>query len=100
MDGLPPHILADLARRWRLRSVAVFGSTARGEDGPESDLDLLIEFEDDVGWSLLDVARLQGEVEDITRRRVDLVERRALVNPYRRRSILRDAQPLYGPHGH
>ena len=99
MDGLPPHVLADLARRWRLRSVSVFGSTARGEDGPGSDLDLLIEFDDDAGWSLLDVARLQGEVEDLAGRRVDLVERRALVNPYRRRSILRDARLLHGPHG-
>lgn len=77
----------------------MFGSVARGEAGPGSDLDLLIEFDEDAGWSLLDVARLQGEVEDLTGRRVDLVERRALVNPYRRRSVLRDARPLYGPVG-
>lgn len=87
--------LPDLARRWKLRSVAVFGSVARGDDGPDSDLDLLIEFHSDATWSLHDVARLKADLEDRACRSVDLVERDALVNPYRRRSILRDARTLY-----
>ena len=95
MDALTPELLADLARRWKLREVAVFGSAARGDDGPDSDLDLLIEFDADATWSLLDVARLQGEVESLVGRSVDLVEQRALVNPYRRRSVLRDARTIY-----
>ena len=97
MYGLTPAVLADLAQRWRLREVCVFGSVARGEEGPGSDIDLLVEFEDEADWSLLDVARLQGEIEDLTSRPVDLVERAALVNPYRRRSVTRDARLLYGP---
>lgn len=95
MDSLDPATLADLARRWQIREVSVFGSTARGEAGPDSDLDLLIQFEDSATWSLLDVARLKVEIEQITGQDVDLVERAALINPYRRRSILRDARPLY-----
>lgn len=95
MRPIHADVLADLARRWRLSEVAVFGSTARGEDGPDSDLDLLITFEDDAPWSLLDLATLKLELEEVSGRRVDLVERAALVNPYRRRSILRDARTLY-----
>ena len=95
MRGLTSDVLSDLAQRWRLRQVSVFGSVARGEDGPDSDIDLLVEFDDDAEWSLLDLAQLQGEIEDLTQRRVDLVERQALVNPYRRRAILRDARVLY-----
>jgi len=87
--------LPDLAARWRIRELAVFGSVARGDARPDSDLDLLVDFDDDAAWSLLDVARLKGEVEDLARRPVDLVERSALANPYRRAAILRDARPLY-----
>lgn len=92
---LDSDALPDLARRWKLREVAVFGSIARGDDTPESDLDLLVTFEDGALWSLLDLATLKVELEDLTGRRVDLVERAALANPYRRRAILRDARTLY-----
>lgn len=95
MDALDALDLPDLAQRWKLREIAVFGSVARGEAGPGSDLDLLIEFDPGADWSLLDVARLKTEIEARTRCSVDLVERAALVNPYRRRSILRDARTLY-----
>ena len=95
MDGLDTF-LADTARRWGLQRVAVFGSVARGEDGPHSDIDLLIDLNESEGaWSLLDLARLKVELEDATQRRVDLVQRDALVNPYRRRAILRDARTVY-----
>ena len=96
MDALASDALHDLAQRWKLREVAVFGSTARGNDHPDSDLDLLISFEEDAPWSLLDLAALKLELEDLTGRRVDLVERDALQNPFRRQSILRDARTLYG----
>lgn len=69
----------------------MFGSEARGEAGPDSDLDLLVDM--DPGRSLLDLAGLGQDLEDLLGRRVDVVTERSL-NPRLRVSILADAQPL------
>ncbi len=49
----------------------MFGSTARGEDRPDSDLDLLVDF--DQGSSLFDILHLTRELEDLLGRSVDVV---------------------------
>lgn len=59
-----------------MSNVRVFGSVARGEDGPESDVDLLVDLEP--GVSLLDLARLEVELTDLLRRPVDVVPARML----------------------
>lgn len=51
--------------------VRVFGSVARGEAGPESDIDLLVEF--DPGRSLLDHSRLVMDLQDLLGCKVDVV---------------------------
>jgi len=55
-----------------VRHAGLFGSAARGEDSPESDIDLLIEVDDQK--SLLDLAGLKIDLEDRLRRSIDLVE--------------------------
>jgi len=87
-----------LCRRWKVRELALFGSTARGEEGPASDVDLLVTFAPDAEWGLLDHVRMQRELEGLLGREVDLVSRRALErgeNPLRSRAILASAEPLY-----
>ena len=59
------------ARRHHGRRVRVFGSTARGDDRPDSDIDLLVDFER--GSSLFDVLHLTGELEELLGRNVDVV---------------------------
>lgn len=54
-----------------IRNVRVFGSVARFEDGPTSDLDLLVTF--DEGRSLFDLIRFKREVEDLLNIKVDVV---------------------------
>jgi len=54
-----------------VKSLLLFGSVARDEAGPESDVDLLVEFDPPVG--LFEVVRLQNYLESILGRRVDLV---------------------------
>ena len=51
----------------------VFGSFARGEETPESDLDLLVEYEKGAGLSLLDIIRIKNKLEKIIHKEVDLV---------------------------
>ncbi len=86
-------------RRQLLRTVAahgggavwVFGSAARGDDRPDSDVDLLVELPADV--SLVDLGRLSGELEALLGSAVDVVPERAL-KPDVRHRIAADLVPL------
>jgi predicted nucleotidyltransferase len=66
-----------LAARHKGSSVAVFGSVARGEDSPRSDVDFLVEFEP--GSSLLDVIRLEDALSQLLGCPVDVLSAGALV---------------------
>jgi hypothetical protein len=84
-------LLLEIAARHGAHDVRVFGSVARGEAGPESDLDLLVRM--DVGVGLLQHFALQRELESLLGRKVDIVSERALRPRYRDR-VLREALPL------
>jgi len=73
------------------RNVRLFGSVVRGQTDPNSDLDLLVQFEDD--RSLLDHVALKQELEDLLGCRVDVVEDQALHHALRDR-ILSEAVDL------
>ncbi|MBI4797634.1 MAG: nucleotidyltransferase family protein [Desulfarculus sp.] len=81
--------------RWKVAELAVFGSARRGEMGPDSDVDLLIEFNQDASWSLLDWVDMIADLKLIFGREVDLVSKKGLRNPYRRQAILSEAEILY-----
>lgn len=90
--------LAAFCVRWRVQELSVFGSAARGELTPESDIDVLVTFEPDAGWSLLDVAQAKLDFEAMLDRRIDLIERPALEkhdNPWLRHAILSEAKVVY-----
>lgn len=87
--------LTDLCRRWRIRELSVFGSVARASSRIDSDVDLLVTFDPDAPWSTLDIVDLREELASLFGRNVDLVEERAIRNPHRRASILRDKSVLY-----
>src|SRR5687768_14841899 len=93
--GVQPEALSSLCRRWQIRELSLFGSALRDDFRTDSDLDFLVTFAPDADHSLLDVIALQQELEDLAGRRVDLVEKGALRNPFRRREILRTHQVLY-----
>ncbi|MBN1770332.1 MAG: nucleotidyltransferase family protein [Deltaproteobacteria bacterium] len=79
------------AARCGARNVRLFGSAARDEAGPDSDLDFLVDLEPN--RSLLDVAGLAVELERLFGRPVDVVTERGLRERLRDR-ILREAVPL------
>jgi hypothetical protein len=95
IDLPPREALADLCRRWRVRELSVFGSVARGSSRADSDVDLLVTFDPDAPWSTLDIVDLRQELASLFGRNVGLVEERAIRNPYRKASILRDKSVLY-----
>jgi hypothetical protein len=83
--------------RWRVAMLELFGSILRDDFGPESDADLLVTFQPDADWGLLEHAAMEEELTGLLGRPVDLLTRRAVVrsaNPIRRESILASATSL------
>ena len=82
-----------LGRRFGIARLDVFGSVARGEDGPGSDVDLLYKLAQgrSLGWEIEDLSQ---DLADLFGRPVDLVSRKAL-HPLIRDQVLADAEPFY-----
>lgn len=74
-----------MLRRYGARRAGLFGSVARGEESAQSDVDILVELDDDK--SLLDVIGMKQELEEVLGRPVDIVEYDA-VKPAIRARIL------------
>jgi len=68
--------LRAIAARHKAFNIAVFGSVARGEDNPDSDIDILVDFLP--GASLVDEFRLENEFREFLKTPVDLVSRGGL----------------------
>jgi predicted nucleotidyltransferase len=62
---------------------------------PDSDVDVLVTFEPDGGFSFDNRAEMQGEIERIFGRKVDLVEKGHIRNPFRRYEILTTREVVY-----
>ena len=77
---------------------ALFGSVLADAFKPDSDIDVLVEFEADHPWSLFDHVRMQGVLSEILGRSVDLVSQAGLErskNYIRKREILHTAHEIY-----
>jgi len=74
-------------KRFGVKRASLFGSLARGEDREDSDIDILVEFE--AGKSLLDLAGLKIELEEVLGRRVDLLTFNSL-HPLLKDKILKE----------
>ena len=83
--------IIDIAARHGARNVRVFGSVARGDDRPASDLDLLVDMESD--RSLLDLVGLAQDLEALLHRNVDVVTDASLHDAIREQ-VLAESRPL------
>jgi uncharacterized protein len=86
--------LVELCRRYGVKELSIFGSAVRGEMRPESDVDILVEFEPGVRVGLIKFESLAEELEALAGRRVDLVTKRGL-KPWVRPGVLKDARVIY-----
>jgi predicted nucleotidyltransferase len=91
---IPLGALGELCRRYGVRELAIFGSAVREDFHPDSDIDLLVEFQPEASVGLLDYVGLQHELADLLGRKVDLVSKAGL-KPLIRDDVLRQAQILY-----
>jgi hypothetical protein len=85
--------LADICLRYGIGELKVFGSQARGEARPDSDIDVLYTLRPGhrLGW---EIEQLTDELAELFGRRVDLVSLRAL-HPLLQPSVLAEARPVY-----
>ena len=95
---MPVCELARFCRRWKIRELALFGSALRDDFGAHSDVDILVDFETDTDWSLLNHIQMQQELQTLLGRKVDLISKRALEhsgNWLLRREILSTAKVFF-----
>ena len=90
---VPTETIADICRRYRIRELAIFGSVARGDMRPDSDVDIMIELEPGThpGLKWFD---LEDELEAVFGRKIDAMQKK-LLKPRVRVEAERDAVVLY-----
>ncbi|MDQ3023117.1 MAG: nucleotidyltransferase domain-containing protein [bacterium] len=79
---LPLDEIAALYRRYKVRELALFGSQARGDAGPDRDYDFVVSFDPSAKVNLFEMGGLQYDREQLMGRSVDLVRKKGLRNPY------------------
>jgi hypothetical protein len=91
---LPEGKVAEICRRYQVKELAVFGSAARGEMRPDSDIDLLVDFLPEARPGLLGLSAMMREFSALLDRHVDLAVKPAL-KPLIRPEVLSEAQVIY-----
>jgi len=92
---IPRKKISEFCRRWEVVEFSLFGSALRDDFRPDSDVDVLVTFSKEAQISLFDLVQMQLDLEKIFHRSVDIIEKDALENPFRKREILRTAQVIY-----
>ena len=91
---IPEAEIAELCRRYQVRQLSLFGSAVRDDFGPESDIDVLVEFEPEARVGFLTLSRMARELSALLGRPVDLVPRNGL-KPAIREEVLKQEQVIY-----
>jgi hypothetical protein len=87
--------IAAFCEKWRITEFAIFGSMLGDSYGPNSDVDVLVTFAEGAPWSLWELFAMQDELREIFGRDVDLVEKNAIKNPFRRHHILSNYEVIH-----
>jgi len=93
--SIPTRKLKTFCQHWQVAELSLFGSALRDDFRSDSDVDVLVSFSSSAHTSLFDLVQMQIELEEIFGRPVDIVEKEALRNPYRKCEILKNAQVVY-----
>ena len=95
---IPRDAIASFCKRWQVTELALFGSVLRDDFGQESDMGVLVRFEEEARHTLFDLDRMEEELTTIFGRKVDLVSWRGVEqsrNYIRRKAILDSAEVIY-----
>ncbi len=89
--------LKAFCERWMVKEFLLFGSVLRDDFGPDSDVDVILDFREGERWSLFDLGGMQQDLEDIFGRKVDLLEKKGVEtmrNWIRQRAIMESMERL------
>jgi predicted nucleotidyltransferase len=92
---IPLKQVEDFCRRWKIKEFALFGSVLREDFHPDSDIDVLVSFEPNGGITFDNRVEMLDELAVIFGREVDMVEKDAIRNPFRRHEILTTKEVVY-----
>jgi predicted nucleotidyltransferase len=92
---LPLAHIAEFCKHWKVKEFSIFGSILGKDFGPDSDVDVLLSFQEDAPWGLFEFVDMKEELKRIFCREVDIVEKEAIRNPFRRHEILRTREVIY-----
>ena len=96
---IPSDKIAAFCQRWQIKRFALFGSVLRDDFGPDSDIDVLVKFDETTRPTLFDMSRMEADLKLILGRGVDLVSEAGIErspNHIRRTAILDSAELVYG----
>ena len=91
---VPEEAIADFCRRRHIRRLSLFGSILRADFAPQSDIDVLVEFEPGCVPGLMRMAGLENELSEILGRKADL-RTAAELSRHMREEVVSEAQPQY-----
>ncbi|MEW6201707.1 MAG: nucleotidyltransferase domain-containing protein [bacterium] len=95
---LPKEELKKFCEKWQIKELALFGSALREDFWQDSDIDVLVTFNEGARHTLFDLFHIEEESSRIFGREVDLVSRRGIEasrNYIRRKAILSSAEAIY-----
>ena len=95
---IPREDISEFCKKWEISEFSLFGSVLGENFSGDSDIDVLVTFNDNSGHTLFDLVRMQDELEGIFGRKVDIVSRRAIEfsrNYLRKKAILESAEAVY-----
>lgn len=92
---VPSKQIAIFCERWGVLKLSVFGSAIRDDFGPDSDIDLLVELDPSRKIGMYEWVEMIDELKAIFGRDVDLVEKGAIRNPFRRKAIMEHLEVIH-----
>ncbi|MBI5233184.1 MAG: nucleotidyltransferase family protein [Deltaproteobacteria bacterium] len=95
---IPKEKIAEFCKKWKVREFALFGSVLREDFRPDSDIDVLVAFDEDARHSLFDLVDMTDELKEIFGREVDLLTKMGIEqsrNYLRRKEIFSTLEVVY-----
>jgi predicted nucleotidyltransferase len=95
---IPRDKITEFCKKWKVTEFSLFGSVLTEHFSKDSDIDVLIAFNESARHSLFDLVKMEIELEEIFGRKVDLVSRRAIESSHnylRKNAILETAEAVY-----